>query len=104
MEQWWGILLEIDQDEPQLILEGRQGTMLLGDVPSGLPASPRQGPRGQIAQECGLKGRHERGKRVHSQARQLSHLGRLRGEIAIPSHQWSLLLWRAQYNPNRDEL
>ena len=84
MEQLCGILLERDQDEPQLILGGRQGTILLGDVASGLPASPMQGPRGHRAQECGLKGRHERGKLVHSQARQISHLGRLRGEIAIP--------------------
>jgi hypothetical protein len=58
MEQWRGILLEIDQDEQQPIFWGRQGTVRLGRIAPGLPASSRQGPCGHLAQECGFKGRH----------------------------------------------
>jgi hypothetical protein len=104
MEPLCGILLEIDPDTQQPILGGRPGTVLIGGRASGLPASSMQGPCGHIAEECALKGRHECGKFVHCQARHISHLGRMRGKIAIPSHQLSLLSWRVQYNSNRDEL
>jgi len=69
-QQLRGMLLEVDQNEQQPILRGRQGTILLGRVASRQPAPPMSGPFGHIVQERRLKGGNQRAKLIHSQARQ----------------------------------
>jgi hypothetical protein len=51
LQQWRGMLLELDQDEYQLIFRGRQGTVLIGGIASRLPAPAMQGPVGHVARK-----------------------------------------------------
>jgi hypothetical protein len=104
MEDLRGVLLEVDQDEQQPIFRSRQRTVLIGRVAAGLPLPPMQGPCTHGVSERRLKGGYQGGKLVHGHARQVSHLGRMGGKIAIPSHRLCLLSCRAPYNTNRDEL
>src|SRR5215831_4877762 len=83
MEEVRGMLLEVDENEQQAILRGRQGTIRIGCVASCLPAPSMERPRGHIGQERGLKGRDEDRKLVHGQARQIEYLGGMRWNIAV---------------------
>ena len=82
-EQGDSIVLELDQHAQQTIFRCWQGTVRIGRVASRLPAPAMQGPFGHVAQERRLTGRHQGGKLVHGQARQISDLGGMGWDIAI---------------------
>ena len=84
MQQVRGVLLEVDQDEPQAVFRGWQRTVLLGGGASRLPLPPVPGPVGHVVQERCLTWGDQRCKLVHGQARQISHVGGMGWEIAIP--------------------
>jgi hypothetical protein len=71
MEQVNGILLKVDENEQQTIFRCWQGTVRIGRVASQLPAPSMQSPFGHVVQERRLKGRHQGGKLVHGQTRQI---------------------------------
>jgi hypothetical protein len=91
MQQLRGILLEVDQNEQEPIFRGGQGTVLIGRIASRWPTPPRSGPFGHVAQERCLESGYQRSKLIHRQARQISHLGRMGGKIAIPEPGLGLL-------------
>jgi len=84
MEQLRGILREVDQNAQQAIFRRRQRAVLISRIASRQPAPPMQSPFGHIVQKRRLKVGYQRSKLLHSQARQISHVGRMRGKIAIP--------------------
>src|SRR5438067_649713 len=94
MPQVRGMRLEADQEEQQPILRRGPRAVLIGRVASHLPAPPRPGPVGHVAQERRLKGGYQRRKLLPSQACQISPVSRMGWEIAIASHELSLLSWR----------
>ena len=53
-----GVGLQIDQDEQQPVLGGRQRTVLVGRIPAGRARLPIEAPVGHMALEGSLKGRH----------------------------------------------
>jgi hypothetical protein len=79
-----GIGLQVDQDKEQPILRRRQGTVLVGRVPTGGARLPIEAPGGHMGLERGLKRRHQLPKLLHGETGQIKYLCRASLEIGKP--------------------
>ena len=83
MEQMNGMLLEVDQNKQETIFRCREQAVGRGRRASRLAAPSMQRPYGHVVQERGLTGRHQGRKLGHGQARQISSLGSMGGNITV---------------------